>query len=227
MSRPVGLEAEQAGRRHLPDHSSGQIIPCRQGQDSAMTTPISSLQMLIRELPQGLQDHLHRTRDVALDLAQRHGVDTAKVELAALGHDICRAMDDEALLTEARAAGIAVHPVDKQVPVLLHGHLAAHRFQRDCGVTDTEVLEAVRWHSTSCANMGQVGLVVFLADKLDPDKADRNPLHEQLKKKAQENLEKAVANYLTAELSSLLAQGSLLHPASVEARNDLLMRTGM
>lgn len=189
-----------------------------------MTTTLSQLQTLIKELPQGLQDHLHRTRDVAIDLARRHAVDTAKVELAALGHDICRALDDATLLTEARAVGIVIHPVEERVPVLLHGPLAAHRLQQECGVTDTEVLEAVRWHSTSCAGMGRVGLVGFLADKLDPDKAARNPLHDQIKEAARESLEKAVADYLTAELSSLLAQGSLLHPASVEARNDLLMR---
>jgi predicted HD superfamily hydrolase involved in NAD metabolism len=191
-----------------------------------MTTTISRVQTLIKELPQGLQDHLRRTREVALDLASRHGVDTAKVELAALGHDICRALDDAALLTETRAAGIAVHPVEERVPVLLHGPLAAQRLQQECGVTDSEVLEAVRWHSTSCAGMGRVGLVVFLADKLDPDKAARNPLHEQLKEAARESLEKAAVDYLTAELSSLLTGGSLLHPASVDARNDLLMRLG-
>ena len=188
---------------------------------------LHKLKDVIRALPQGLQDHLERVRESARALATIHSVPLEAAELAALGHDICRALDDATLLTEAHAVGIAIHPVEERVPVLLHGPLAAHRLQRECGVTDTEVLEAVRWHSTSCADMGQVGLVVFLADKLDPDKAARNPLHEQLKKEAQENLEKAVADYLTAELSSLLAQGSLLHPASVEARNDLLMRASV
>ena len=181
---------------------------------------------MIRELPRGLQDHLHRTREVALDLARRHGVNTGRVELAALGHDICRALDDATLLTEARAAGMTIHPVEERVPVLLHGPLAAHRLQRECGVTDTEVLDAVRWHSTSCAGMGSVGLVVFLADKLDPRKVEGVPHLKRVAKLAQESLESAVADYLTEELSSLLARGSLLHPASIEARNDLLTRAG-
>ena len=93
----------------------------------------------------------------------------------------------------------------------------------DCGITDPEVLEAVHWHSTSCAGMGRVGLVVFLADKIDVHKVEAKPQLQRIAEVAQESLERATLEYLTDELAALLKRGSLLHPASVEARNHLLL----
>ena len=191
---------------------------------TAMNDSLYRLQALIKGLPQGLQDHLYRTRDVALDLAERHGVDATKVELAALGHDILRAATGDRLLEQARSQGLAILPVEEQVPILLHGPLAAHKLREQCGITDPEVLEAVRWHSTACSGMGRVGLVVFLADKLDPYKVGGDPERTCVEDTARESLEEAAVHYLTAELASLLERGRLLHPASVKAWNDLLLR---
>ncbi|MFH1140144.1 MAG: bis(5'-nucleosyl)-tetraphosphatase (symmetrical) YqeK [Chloroflexota bacterium] len=188
-----------------------------------MDDALSRLQGLIQALPSGLQDHLHRTRDTALEMAARHNVDSHKVELAALGHDLLRATTDHQLLAEARSVGLTVHPVEQQVPILLHGPLAAQRLRHLGIITDPEVLEAIHWHSTACPGMGRIGLVVFLADKLDPHKARRYRWLQQLAETAKESLETAAVEYLTREMALLLKAGSLLHPASVEARNHLLL----
>ena len=188
-----------------------------------MDDALSRLQGLIQALPSGLQDHLHRTRYTAVDLASRHNVDARKVELAALGHDLLRATSDGELLEQSRSIGLDVHPVEQQVPILLHGPLAAQRLRHLGVITDAEVLEAIQWHSTACPGMGRVGLVVFLADKLDPVKAIRSPWLKRLAATARESLETAAAEYLTREMTLLLKSGSLLHPASVEARNYLLL----
>ncbi len=163
---------------------------------------------------------------MALELASRHNVDSRKVELAALGHDLLRATPDRELLEQARATGHDVHPVEEQVPILLHGPLAAQRLRHLGIITDVEVLEAIQWHSTACPGMGNVGLVVFLADKLEPVKARRSPWLMGLAETAKESLETAAADYLTREIALLLKSGSLLHPASVEARNYLLLQAG-
>ena len=90
-----------------------------------MDDALSRLHGLIQTLPHGLQDHLYRTRETALGLASRHNVDAAQVELAALGHDLCRSASGDQLLEEARAQGLVVYPVEERVPILLHGPLAA------------------------------------------------------------------------------------------------------
>lgn len=191
---------------------------------SAVAGSLPKLRSIIQSLPPGLQAHLERVRELSLDLAVIHGVDPIKVETAALGHDLYRAHSNEQLLSEARARGLVSTPLEERVPLLLHGPLAARLLREECAVTDEEVLQAVHWHSTSCPGMGRVGLVVFIADKVEPQKVERAPHLGRIAALARESLEEAAMEYLTAEIASLLEKGSLVHPASLEARNDLLMQ---
>ena len=191
---------------------------------SAVADSLTKLRSIIQSLPPGLQDHLERVRELSLELAAIHNVDPVKVETAALAHDLYRAHSEEQLLSEARARGLVVAPIEERVPLLLHGPLAAHLLSEECAVADEDVLQAVRWHSTSCPGMSRVGLVVFIADKVEPQKVERAPHLGRTAALARQSLERAAVEYLTAEIASLLQNGSLVHPASIEARNDLLMR---
>ena len=191
---------------------------------SAASGSLVKLRSIIQSLPPGLQAHLERVRELSLELAAIHGVDPGKVETAALGHDLYRAHSEEQLLSEAKARGLIQTPVEERVPLLLHGPLAARLLNEECAVTDEEVIQAVRWHSTSCPGMSRVGLVVFIADKVEPQKVERAPHLGRIAALARQSLERAAAEYLTAEIASLLEKGSLVHPASLAARNDLLMR---
>lgn len=175
-------------------------------------------------LPMGLREHIYRVQQVALELARHHSVDEEKASLGAMAHDIARAMKGEQLLQKARELGILVHPVEARVPVLLHGPVAGELLRREEELCDPDIYEAVYWHSTAHQGLGPAAKVVFLADKLDPQKAGRYPYLPELRKLAMESLDRAVLEFLNRELVSLLQQGSLVHPVSVEARNELLLQ---
>jgi HD superfamily phosphohydrolase YqeK len=72
--------------------------------------------------------------------------------------------------------------------------------------------------------MDPVGQVVFLADKLDPQKISRYPDLPLLRQIAMEDLERAMLEFLSREVVSLASQGHMVHPAVMEARNGLLAR---
>ena len=112
------------------------------------------------------------------------------------------------------------------MPVLLHGPVAAELLRRVEGLEDQDIYEAVYWHSTAHEGMGVTAKVVFLADKLDPQKAARYPFLAELRGLAMESLDRAMLLFLDRELVSLIQHESLVHPISVEARNDLVRRTG-
>ncbi len=171
----------------------------------------------------GLREHLYRVEVVATELVGLHRVDIERVKMAALAHDLARATRGEELLKQARQLGIAVHAVEERVPVLLHGPVAAETLRQEDGLDDEEIHQAVYWHSTAHKDLGCLGKLVFLADKLDPHKVSRDPFLAELKSLAEKSLDDALLAFLQRQLEYLLRQGSLIHPASIEARNYLLI----
>ena len=73
--------------------------------------------------------------------------------------------------------------------------------------------------------MSDVAKVVFLADKLDPRKVDRFPYLKRVADMSKRSLDSAILEYLDRTIEYFLGNGQLIHPASIEFRNDLLVRT--
>lgn len=176
----------------------------------------------LEQLPNGLRLHIQRVRGVARELAEASGLDPDRAELAATGHDIARVHTPNRLLAQARKLRLPIHPVDEEMPLLLHGPVGAHLL-RELGVSDEEVLQGVYWHSTANSGLSPLGRLIFLADKLDPQKVRRYPFLEEVRKLALQDLDAGVLEFLNRELSRFMAKGSLIHPASIEARNELLL----
>jgi predicted HD superfamily hydrolase involved in NAD metabolism len=185
--------------------------------------PAEAIVRRVESLPEGLQRHIHRVEELARELAELHNADSERVRLGALAHDVARAMGGDELLEQARNLSIPVHPVEAAVPVLLHGPVGAELLRQRDGLDDREVYEAVYWHSTAHKDLGTLGKIVFLADKLDPHKGARYPFIGLVRELAATSLDRAVAEFLGRELVDLIGQGSPVHPASVEARNRLLL----
>lgn len=180
------------------------------------------IQGRVAALPPGLQDHIQRVRDIAVELAPHHGVEPQRAALGALGHDVARSMPGQELLAQAAALGVPVGLVDRQVPVLLHGPVGAELLRKEDGLDDQSIFAAIYSHTTGHPSLDSLGKVVFLADKLDPHKGPRYPYQPYLKELALADLDMAILEFLTRELVSLASQGAMVHPAMVEARNHLL-----
>ena len=87
-------------------------------------------------LPEGLREHLFRVEEVATEVAMLHGVEVERARVAALAHDLARAITGEELLLRAQQLGLAIHPVEERVPILLHGPVAAESLRLEEGLDD-------------------------------------------------------------------------------------------
>lgn len=176
-------------------------------------------------LPQGLQAHINRVRDIAVELAPCHNVDPQQAGLGALAHDVARAMSDRELLEQSSRLSLPVGVVEQHVPLLLHGPVGAELLRTEDNLGDESILQAVWWHSTCHPNLDTLGKIVFLADKLDPQKLPRYPYQPELRRLAEQDLDKAVLEFLTREMISLTDKGQMVHPVMLDARNHLLAST--
>lgn len=175
-------------------------------------------------LPRWLREHTGRVVAEARRLAPLHGVDSGRVLAAAWGHDLYRHFDDAALLAEAARLGIQPDAAERAAPILLHGPVAAERAEREWGVSDAEILEAIRFHTTAKPEMGAVALTLFLADKLEPAKLSGDPGLAGIRTLADGDPEAALLAFLDRRITAYLAVGSVMHPLAVEARNWALGR---
>lgn len=179
-------------------------------------------------LPAGLREHVVRVVGEARRLAPLYDpdlfeLDLAGVEAAAWGHDLYRAHADADLLGLAEQLAIPVSAAERAVPMLLHGPVAAVMAEAEWGVTDAEVLEAIRWHTTGRASLSALAMTVFLADKIEPEKVRADPGLLPIRRLAERGPEAALLAYLERQIARQISTGGVLHPASVEARNALLL----
>ena len=175
-------------------------------------------------LPKKLQAHIYRVRDVGLDLAARHGIDEERTELAILGHDVARAAKKSEILRQSERFGLSTLEIERRAPVMLHGPVGAELLRHEDGLDDGEILDAVRYHTTGHPTLTPLGLLVFIADKLEPNKIKSYPYQQELRHIANESLHQAVLEFLCRESALRLQRRRPVHPASVATVNALLLR---
>ncbi len=180
------------------------------------------LDRLAKQLSPKRLEHSRGVSHTAAELAARYGADVAKAELAGLLHDCARGMPNNLLLQAAAASGIVVNSVEQREPVLLHAPLGAVIAGRDYGVDDPEVLSAIRWHTTGGPVMALLDEIVFLADYIEPGRSF--PGVDRLRELAAASLPEALLAAYDQTLRYLLSEGGLIHPATVEGRNALLVK---
>lgn len=190
--------------------------------------PVPDVTARLREavgaLPPGLRDHVYRVVHEARRLAHLHGIDGDRLELAALGHDLARTMSPEELLGAAEALGLDPDEVQRREPILLHGPLSAAIMASRFGIADAEVLAATRHHTTAAPGMGPLEKALFLADKIEVEEVRQDPDLAEVRRLAERDLDEAILKYLDLHLRWAAERGWPLHPNSVAARNDLLLR---
>ena len=185
---------------------------------------LERLRLEAQSLPAALRAHSGRVVAEARRLARHYALDTARVEAAAWGHDLFRGHSGDALLEVAGKLGIEADLAARARPILLHGPVAAATAEAQWGVEDAEVIEAIRWHTTARPGMSLFAAVVFLADKIEPEKVGADAELAAIRDLAPRDPEAAVLAYLDRQMERHLRAGRIIHPASVEARNALLLR---
>lgn len=164
--------------------------------------------------------HVEGVVATAIDLARHYGVSVEKATIAAWLHDLAREWSKENLLEAAKL--FTVPEGFAEVPILLHGPVAAHLGETLYGIDDEEILDAVRYHTTGKPDMARLCSVLFVADAIEPNRF--YPGVTQLREEAFIDLRRAVRMSIDETIRYLLALERPLFPLTVLARNAILQQ---
>ncbi len=168
-----------------------------------------------RTLSQRRYEHTLNVRRLAVRLAKIHHVDVEKAALAALLHDIAKEMPKDQMLQLFSENAIISGNIAQRLFPVWHGHAAAILARTQYGVDDEEILSAIRCHTTGRSGMTPLDKVIYLADMASEERS--YPEAEQLRARAEKNLDAAVLDGLGMTIAWNKQQGKQLDPETLEA----------
>ncbi len=152
---------------------------------------------LSRRLEQKRYEHSVGVAYTAVSLVMRHGgIDKledggmelmAKAYTAGLLHDCAKCLDEDESRKLCNEYEVELTDFEKRYPYLIHAKLGAVLAKEKYGVTDPEILSAIRYHTTGHPDMTFLEGVIFSADFIEPGRKPliimpkaRNALYEEL-----------------------------------------------
>lgn len=167
-------------------------------------------------------EHSVGVAETAVFLAERFHVDVEQARIAGLLHDCARQYTNEQLPQEASGRGIAIGPVEKEMPLLLHGYVGAKLIAEEYGVDSPEIAQAIYRHTVGGPHMTDLDKIVYFADMIEPHR--NYPEVEELRRLSREaSLDEMVLEGLNQSIIFVVSKGHLLHPDTIAARNDILL----
>jgi predicted HD superfamily hydrolase involved in NAD metabolism len=169
-------------------------------------------------------EHSIQVAAVARKLAERYRLDHEKAYLTGLLHDYAKGIPSKDLLIIAEENQLIESEEDRLIPDILHAPVGACLLEKELGIEDREILKAVRLHTMGAVDMNDFDKIIFLADMLEPGRD--YPGMERLNCLSMRNLDEAMQFGLDSTIKYLIDQKRLLHPRTIEVRNEFLRRIG-
>lgn len=124
-------------------------------------------------------------------LAEKYGADEEKAYFTGLVHDICKGIPEAEQLKIIEGAGIELSEEAKASPSLWHSAAGAEYIRKELFVTDEDIINAVRFHTTGRRGMSMLEKVVYMADISSAERS--YPDAEYTRKLTDHSLEEGIA----------------------------------
>lgn len=158
----------------------------------------------------------------AKHLAEIFNGDTEKAYTAGLIHDIMRYEPVEKMLEMIENDGQILTDSEKEITVTLHAIAGEIFLRKELNVIDSEILSAVRWHTTGKEDMTLLEKIIYVADLTSEDREYPDIL--EVRALAEESLDKTLLRGLSFTIEDNEKKVTPIHEDTLKAYNYLLER---
>lgn len=186
-----------------------------------------SIDRILEELKKDLDaeryEHSIGVAEMAKKLAEKFGCNEGKAYLAGLLHDCAKCMDFELSKKIARENTPDLDETEKDNKKTIHAPVSAYVAREKFGVTDKEILSAIRLHTIGKCDMSDFEKIIFIADKIEHRTRDV-----EFRKKIENvmvgdfALDKAMLKSFELTIESLVKRKLPICFVTINVYNDLL-----
>ncbi len=115
-------------------------------------------------------EHSLYVADEALKLARHFGADEEKCYLSGLLHDICKEISKDSQKELMSRSQFEISKTELNAPKTYHGIAASVFIKEEFGITDPEILSAIRYHTVAKGGMSLIEKILYMADLISFDR---------------------------------------------------------
>jgi len=158
--------------------------------------------------------------EMAVRLARLHGADVDKAAFAGRYHDLAKNFDTETMDAYIRKYDLPEYLLGNNA--LAHSKVGAAILEHEFGVTDEQILDAVRYHTTARKEMTLLEELIFVADVVEDNRTYSDlDYYQDL---AYRDLDQACLEILEYTIGDLTAKGREIDRDTLEARDWVLQK---
>ena len=180
---------------------------------------LSSAEIVAKEKSNMTEDrfeHCIGVSKTAKKLAELNQYDEDKAALAGFIHDYAKQVSVEEYREVIKTKGFDQDLLNWNRSIW-HGIVGIYFIQRDLKINDSEILTAVRRHTTADVEMTTLDKIVFMADYIEPGRSF--PGVEEARKITYANIDKGVGYQLAHTLEFLIEKRNKIYPRTLDAYN--------
>lgn len=156
----------------------------------------------------------------AVKLAKLYGADADKAYTAGLLHDCAKGYSIDEQIRMCNDLGVSLDAASLKCVAVIHAPLGAEIAKQKYGISDVEILDAIRYHTVGAANMTTLIKIIYLADMIEPSRDFEGVEH--IRALSLKNLDEAVLAALEKSIEFNLKKKTIIHPDTLTAWNYMI-----
>lgn len=177
------------------------------------------IEAVSEQMPAKRWKHTLGVMETSVLLAEQYGADPERAETAAILHDVAKYWPVERMkeIIVQNHLNVELLAYDTS---MWHSEVGAYVAEKDYGITDPDIINAIRYHTSGRVDMSLLEKIVCLADYMEPGRDF--PGVDKIRELAKESLEEALLSGFDSTISFLIEKRRVVFPLTMLARNDLV-----
>lgn len=184
-----------------------------------MNINIDKLRQKVKEkLSEKRFKHVLGVEKICVKLAEKYGVSIEKTQIAALLHDYMKETNVKVL--EDMCKDVEEVKGYENLLEILHGFAGAKIAEKEFGICDMDIINAIKYHTIGRENMSLLEKIVYIGDAIEEGR--NYPCVDEIRKETLKDIDDGILMEVGRKIEYLNEKGGIIHINTIKMRDDIL-----